>query len=403
MKAPNHHRHWLAPLSLSIALLCAAAILTPPPAWMSSASAQNSEDIEQAKARFREAKEQYSEENYLEAARAFREAYELSGRGEILYNVGRAYWKAGQLTEAEEYFQQYLNQMPDADNADAAVEAIIEIQEEMAAQMANVDVSTSRAGVDIFVDDELEPRCQTPCTVSILPGRRTLHARPDGIEPQSKRVDVEPEEQTSIEFVLPGKLLVLTDQRSGTMRVDEVGSWSLPLEEAVPVPSGTHTVRVEGADGSTWKNTVEISGGETTRVMVPLEQSGGGQPSLVQSASYGLVGVSVGLLIGGIALGSQASKTHAALERQQQALGGVDADLVERGKSEKSSANLMYALSAVTFASGAGLFTWDLMSSSSDDEEEIPPSEPDAEDADVDLLDDDSSSEDEDEDELEMF
>ncbi|QDG49696.1 PEGA domain-containing protein [Persicimonas caeni] len=353
------------------------AIVAPPSPFVGEATAQSKADIEQAKKRFRAGKKFYGEEKFLEAAQAFYEAYELSGRSELLYNVGRSYWKAKELKKAEKFLQQYLNELPDAPNADEVVESIIQIQEEMAAQMANVEVKASRAGVDIVVDKEPEPRCQTPCTVSLLPGEHTLTARLDGMKPITRTITIEAEQQSSVHFDLPGRLQISTDQRTGTVSVPGVGQFSLPLSQPIALPAGTHTVTVAGEDAR-WSGDIEVVGGDVTRILVPLGgiDGGAGDINLLRTASYGLVGASAGFLVGGIVLGMQASDAHAALDSQQKALGGVDPDLVERGQSAQSGANWMYALSAVSLASGAGLFAWDLYGGGSSQEEEIPPSKP---------------------------
>lgn len=352
------------------------AIVAPPSPLVGEASAQTKADIEQAKKRFRAGKMHYGDEEYLQAAQAFYEAWELSKRSELLYNVGRSYWKAGKLKKAEKFLQQYLNELPDASNADEVVESIIQIQEEMAAQMASVQIDASSAGVDISVDDEPEARCQTPCTVSLLPGEHKLTARAPGIEPITRTLTIEAEQKSSVHFDLPGQLHISTDERSGTIKVSGVGQYPLPLAEPIVLSAGKHTVTVVG-DDARWSGEVEVLGGEVTRILVPLGSiDGGSDGNWRRTASYGLMGASAGFLVGGIVLGLQASDTHAALDSQQKALGSVDADLVARGQSAQTGANVMYTLSAITLASGAGLFAWDLYGGGSSEEEVIPPSEP---------------------------
>ncbi len=355
--------------------VCAGVLTLAPSAQVSTASAQTTEDIEQAKKRFREGKAFYEDEDFLEAARAFEDAYDLSGRSELLYNVGRAYWRANRLKKAEQYFQTYLNELPDASNADEVVESIIEIQEEMAAQMANVEVSATSEGIDIYVDDESQPRCQTPCTISILAGSHKVTARPEGMSPIERSLEVEAEQQTSLSFDLPGRLALTTDQRSATMTVAGQGTWQLPLDGPISLPAGAHDITVEGSDDARWKGRVDVAGGETTRMLIPLSGMSGGEENLLRSTSYGLAGVSAGLLVGGIVMGMQASNTHSELQSQQQALGGVNEKMVEQGRNEQFGANLLYGLSAAAFASGAGLFAWDFYDLGASSEDEIAPSE----------------------------
>lgn len=370
----RHNRLYSLLFSLAAIMAVGTVLLAPSPDG-GVVFAQSKADIEKAKKAFREGKELYGQEKYLEAAKAFERAFELSNRNELLYNVGRSYWKANKLKKAETYLQKYLNAMPDAPNADDVVEAIIQIQEEMAAQMANVKVEASQSGIDILVDQETEPRCQTPCTVSLMPGEHTLVARAEGMTPATKSVTVEPEQQTSVSFNLPGRLHVRTDQRAGSVTVDGSKTYSLPMDEPVALPAGEHQLTVVGSEGNKWTGAVDITSGQVSRILVPMAPlDAGGNASTLRIASYSLWGASAGFLVGGIVLGMQASDTHDALAAREKSSGAVDPKMVEQGQSEQFGANLMYTLSAVSAASGAGLFVWDMYGGSSA-EEDIPPSE----------------------------
>jgi hypothetical protein len=349
-------------------------------------------DIEKAKERFRVGKTAFDAGEYKKAAEAFLDAYQFSGRSELLFNVAQSYRRAGELREAEKYFQKYLEEMPDAPNADQVVEKIIAIQEEMAQQMATVEVDTSPPGLNVFVDGEESARCQSPCSVSVLPGEHTLTARdPEGGE-ASTTLTVEAKQQTSVSIELEarvqtGKLEVSTDVRSGTLTVAGQGAQQLPMAAPLELPAGSHKLTVK-ADGKTWRGTIDVPANQTRRILIPLggvEQQGG---SPMRSAAYGLAGSSVGFLVGGILMGRAAGKTHEALKTQQNRLGSVDADMVDRGKNQQLSANILYGASIATLGAGVGLYLADTLGSGGADESEqdIPPSEDAEDDASVDML-----------------
>jgi hypothetical protein len=361
-----------------------------------SAFAQDGEkDIEKAKERFRVGKTAFDEGNYEKAAEAFLDAYQFSGRSELLFNVAQSYRRAGDLRNAEQYFQKYLEEMPDAPNADQVVEKIIAIQEEMTAQMATVDVETTPPGLSVFADGEEAARCQSPCSVSLLPGEHTLTARdPEGGE-ASTTLTVEAKQETSVTIqveaqVQTGQLEVSTDVRSGTMTVAGQGTQQLPLAAPLELPAGSHDITVE-ADGKTWRGTIDVPANQTRRILVPLggvEQQGG---SPIRSAAFGLGGASVGFLVGGILMGRASSSTYDALESQQNTFGSVEQGMLDRGQSQQLGANILYGASLATFGAGVGLFVWDMMrsGSGSESEQDIPPSEPadgSGDDANIDLL-----------------
>ena len=386
---------------IALAALCmavtTAALQTMLPGGLGQlAWAQDQErDIEKAKERFKVGKTAFDAGEYKKAAEAFLDAYQYSGRSELLFNVAQSYRRAGELREAETYFQKYLEEMPDAPNADKVVEKIIAIQEEMGEQMATVEVETAPPGLNVFADGEETARCQSPCSVSLLPGQHTLTARdPDGGE-ASETVTVEAKQQTSVMIqveakIQTGKLEVSTDVRSGTLTVANQGSHELPLAAPLELSAGSHDLTVR-ADGKTWRGTIDVPANQTRRILVPLggvEQQGG---SPLRSASFGLAGASVGFLVGGILMGRASSKTFDALETQRNEMGTVDQNMVDRGKSQQLGANILYGASIATLGAGVGLFVVDMMgsNSASESEENIPPSEPaqkSGDDADVDLL-----------------
>lgn len=343
-------------LPTSLWVLIALIGLGASPAW-----GMTDEEVREAKSHFEEAKRLYAEEAYMEAAHAFREAYEISGRSELLYNVARSYQKAERLQQSEVYYQKYLDEMPDAPNADQVVETIIDIQEEMAATMAQIEVESSPEGIALYVDQEPEPRCETPCTVSLLSGEHVIEARSDRAGSAYKRVDVEADEGQTIELALPGHLAVTTDLRGGTVEVGEE-AWGLPLEAPIMLPAGEHDVRLAGR-GANWSGRIEIEGGEETRLHIPLAASDSASaPGWKRDVSYGFIGASAGVLTGAALFGSQAAQTHQQLREQQSALGGVDPDMRARGQQSQNAANTMFAVGAGTLATGVGLFVWDRLS-----------------------------------------
>lgn len=376
VRTPRRLRAFLAALLL-LGTFTAASTLMPAPAM-----AQSDDQIEQAKEQFFAGQESYANGDFDAAAQSFLKAYKLSDRAELLYNVGKSYWKAKKLQKAQDYFQQYINAMPEAPNASEVVESIIEIQQEMAAQMASVDVTSSTPGLDVFVTDEEEPRCKTPCAVSLAPGERTLSVHPPGAAgPITQTVSLKAEEQTSMHFDLPGQLRVRNGQRSGTLKIADVGTYPIPMSAPISVPAGTHTLTITGADGANWSGSAQIRAGELTEISVPLKSPEVNKStegiSTLRTVSFALAGLAVGLGAGGAVMGMQASDTHDSLAKRQSALGSVDPALVDQGRSQQLSSNILYAASAASLLAGAGLFTWDLMSD--EDADEIPASEPVAE------------------------
>ncbi len=89
-----------AALSMVFALACFALPLR---------AAENDD----AKASFEEAKQLYSQEKFLEAADAFRQAYELKPTWKLLYNIGQSEAAAKRYGLALEAFEKYLAESGD--------------------------------------------------------------------------------------------------------------------------------------------------------------------------------------------------------------------------------------------------------------------------------------------------
>jgi len=71
---------------------------------------------ERARAQFEEGRTAYEEGRYRDAWAKFREAYRLSGRPELLYDVGQTADRLGREEDAIKAFELYLKHTPDAPN-----------------------------------------------------------------------------------------------------------------------------------------------------------------------------------------------------------------------------------------------------------------------------------------------
>lgn len=81
-----------------------------------AARAQESTD-EEARRHFRLGQAHYDNGSFLEAAQEFEQAYQLSQRPQLLYNVYVAYRDAGDLVRSRDALREYLERVPDAPNA----------------------------------------------------------------------------------------------------------------------------------------------------------------------------------------------------------------------------------------------------------------------------------------------
>src|SRR5215467_8376872 len=84
----------------------------------SVARAQSPVETDLAKAHFETGLTYYGAGRYKESIREFLEAYRLSPRTELLYNIGRCYERLDDPGRASDAYARYLAQRPDAAERD---------------------------------------------------------------------------------------------------------------------------------------------------------------------------------------------------------------------------------------------------------------------------------------------
>lgn len=354
-------------IALSLSMLLAVGGLTS--ALGPTHAVAQEGDMEKAKRNFKQGKKLYKKGDFEKAAESFLTAYRLSDRGELLYNIGQSYRKAGNLQKAEKYFQKYLDENPDANNEQKVVDLLIDIQQKLAERMATINIEVDQSGLEVYVDDDEEARCKTPCSISVAPGERTIRIEGKDIEPYEETLTVEKTESRSLDPSIaadaPGRLALRTDSGGGgRVEIAGNGSHSLPLSEPLELAPGDHELTVTNGAGGTWQGTVTVASEETTRLLVPTGKSSGGSgggPNIKRAAAFGLAGTSAALITGGVLFGQTAGQTHQTLSDQQSRVGAVPPALVQQGRRQQTTANILIGAGATTLVTGAGLLAWDLL------------------------------------------
>src|SRR5260370_20036839 len=98
-------------LCLASLLVPALALAQPPPPPAAPAAAPDPKDVELAKAHFATGQIYYERGRFPDAAREFEEAYRLSGRAELLYNMGKAYDGSTDAARALSAYRRFLAQV----------------------------------------------------------------------------------------------------------------------------------------------------------------------------------------------------------------------------------------------------------------------------------------------------
>lgn len=353
-------------LSLLGALLVistAGVALTAAP---QAASAQ--QDRNKAKKVYREAKKAYDAKDFEAAAGLFLEAYEYDPKPELLFNIGQAYKEAGRYVKAAEYLQRFLQERPDAPNKDEVAQQLYDIQLQIAAQASTVTIQAPADGIPVFVDDEAEPRCVTPCLLTLSPMTHQVRLVPAKGAPQTLEITPDPGSESSLAFDLGGgaprgQLTVRSSLDRGELVLDGRSRASFPIARPLELEVGSYpaSIRIDGE--TVWTGSVEIQPDAPAVLdviaLAPARDEEGGGGSVMTLAGWSLGAAGIASLGAGLFFGLSATSIEDDLQAQLDAGRAPDQDLLAQGESQALFANVFYGVGALSLISGALLIILD--------------------------------------------
>lgn len=171
-------------------LLCATAQAQPAPAASDAApstAASPVEDVDIAKAHFNTGEAYYEHGRFADAAHEFEEAYRLSQKAPLLYNVGKSYDGANDFARALDAYQRFLAAAaPDNRDRDFATKRVELLQ----TLVGKVTLAGAVDGSAVTLDDA--PSGTTPLAAPIVvnPGRHRVAVAHEGYATFKSAVDV---------------------------------------------------------------------------------------------------------------------------------------------------------------------------------------------------------------------
>jgi hypothetical protein len=164
-------------MRLPVAFIVAASLVT----LAGPALAEPSErDRKAAQASFQEAQKAFKAGDFRHAAEKFDEAYKRAPHHAPLWNAGRAWHRAGELTRAANIYAKYLREAPPkAPDRNRAIVALKEVQ----AKLGRIDVHATDVG-EVTVDGEpFEGE-----GVYVIPGAHVVEGRTTNDAHESVRI-----------------------------------------------------------------------------------------------------------------------------------------------------------------------------------------------------------------------
>ncbi|MFT3771179.1 MAG: PEGA domain-containing protein [Minicystis sp.] len=156
------------------------------PLLLAPASARADDtNVARAKQAFAAAAKAYREARYKEAIDLFLEANRLDPHAELIYNIGQAYEKLGDVPSALRSYREFLRLAP-AISDRVTIEASIKNLEARLRErgVQQVSIFSTPAGATVLLDQKVVG--QTPWTGEIAPGRHVAVLRTQGFPDTAK-------------------------------------------------------------------------------------------------------------------------------------------------------------------------------------------------------------------------
>ncbi len=148
--------------------------------WTTTGMAQqrpSKEDDRRAKALFLEAERHYAAARYQQAAKSYLEAYRLSKRPELLFNLGNTHERMGQHAQAARYLRRYLESQDAI--APGAIRSRIRALEKQAS------ASSQSMGSAPVINQSVETKPEAPTSQkSTRPSRAPMTDKPSQPKPE---------------------------------------------------------------------------------------------------------------------------------------------------------------------------------------------------------------------------
>ena len=200
-------------------------------------------DLDLAKAHFRTGELNYERGNYPDAAKEFEEAYRLSERAEMLYNMGKSYDGAGDMRGALLAYRRFL----------AAVEKSPDrpFVERRAAELdvlvARVRITASVAGATVVLDGAKLGTTPLPeAPLELNPGEHTIDIAAEGYGTFHRRLKLERAQRETVDAQLVSLVQVIRVETKAK-EVPVYKRWYLWTAVGVVVAAGVVTGAVLGA------------------------------------------------------------------------------------------------------------------------------------------------------------
>lgn len=339
--------------------------------------------VEQAKLYFSAGQQAYEARQYLVAATAFEQAYELSPQAAILFSTAQAYRlhflvarQLEHLEKAIDLYRAYLVGAPAGTRRIDAAEHLATLEIRLAQlggtktagapqrKPTQIMIASRTPGAQASVGDAaLQP---VPVVKNVSPGPHRVRVEREGFFPEETEVTAVEGRLVVRDILLterPGRLTVSTVTGAEVL-VDGRPVGEAPLGRVLLLPSGRHAVVVRAPGKRTSVRYIALERGQESYLDIPLEETG------QRILSYWVLGAGAAAFVASIATGATAAVFRGRaqlylLERDDpdSRLTPADLALYRRDRSRQRDLSRAFwatlSVSAVLSALGSVLFFLD--------------------------------------------
>ena len=189
----------LRPLGAVLLLVALAGAALPRTARAESATI---DDVATSHEHFNRGVEYVHDGDLKGALIEFKRAYAVSPNYRVLYNLGQVANALGRYTEAQDYFQRYLNDGQEEVTSERKRDVEAHLSK-LAGRIATLVLSTNVPGAEIFVDDVSVGTSPLQGPVKVSSGTRTVAAVSTGRPRVSQVVDVAGGDTVALQLNFP--------------------------------------------------------------------------------------------------------------------------------------------------------------------------------------------------------
>ena len=315
------------------------------------------------------ATEAFKAGRFAQAAQLYTEAFEISPRGNLLYNIGLSYENAGEIEQAVKFYERFVQALPNSPQRPAVQRQIATLKTSLRGRYVDVSVSSTPPGAIIFVNDKSQGAMgKAPLTFKLLPGSYVIIAEMEGHEPAKQRIQVAEGYPAAADISLlssgeVGTVTFFVSERGADVMVDGRRIGRSPIEEKMKLTAGPHDILVVKPSFMPWKKKYPVKAGVEQRIEVRLTEeddtnlrAGGGESSVWP---WVVMGAGLAATGAGVFTGVSAQGLHDQLSQKRDKDQLIAPSDIDTGNSLVLMTNLLIGVGSVAIVGGVVMWTLD--------------------------------------------